>query len=242
MNPTRLLVFLLISSSAIAADDDHARYDRCMQQSVRDPQAAYATANSWPGAKDGLAAEHCMASALVGLKRYKDGASKLDVLARRPDIADIGTRSEILSQAGNAWLLGGDAKKADASFSFALTLNPRDADAFADVARAKAALKDWKGAESHLTAAIGIDPRRADLYVLRASSRHALGKKIEARADLERALDLRPGMPEALLQRGGLKQEAGDLAGARADWEAVVVRSTDAEMAQTARALLSGLP
>ncbi len=237
-----VLCLILMCSAAYAADDDQARYSQCVQQSTRNPQAALAIANSWKPGEGGMAAAHCMALALVGLKRYKEAATKLDVLAHRPDVASIALRSEILSQAGNAWLLAGDAKSADASFASALTLNPRDPDTFADVARAKAALQDWVGAESHLTAALKISPQRADLLILRASARHALGHTVEARADLERALDIRPGMPEALLERGSLKQEGGDIAGARADWEAALSLTSDPDLAGDARKLLNGLP
>ncbi len=100
----------------------------------------------------GKTAAHCEALALVGLKRYAEAAAKLDALALSANV-DIGLRSDIVEQGGNAWLLAGNAKKAEADFETALTLNPHDPDTFADLARAKAALKDWKGAESHLTAA-----------------------------------------------------------------------------------------
>jgi tetratricopeptide (TPR) repeat protein len=233
------LLFLVVAPATQAADDQ-ARYAQCMSQVSNNPQAALATANLWKPDEGGTAAAHCLAAALVGVKRYAEGAAKLDALARAKDIPDIGMRAELLDQAGNAWLLAGNPKSADASFSSALTLNPRDADIFADAARAKAALKDWKGAQAHLTAALALNPRRADLLVLRASARHALGQKVEARADLERALDLKPGMPDALVERGSMKREAGDVTGARADWEAAT--RSPGEAADAARKLLSALP
>ena len=234
----RLAVFALamISLPAWAADDS-ARYQACVGQAESNPQAALATANAWQNG--GTAAAHCAALALVGLKRYGEAAAKLDTLARSAGL-DLSLRGEILGQAGNAWLLAGNAKNADASFAAELILNPRDPDAFTDAARAKAALKDWAGAESHLTAALAINARRPDLLVLRASARHALKKTVEARADLEKALALQPGMPDALVERGEMKREAGDGAGARADWQAAA--RGNGEAADAARKFLSETP
>ena len=234
----RLAVFalMLLPLPAFAADDG-ARYDACLRQVQSNPQAALATANAWQNG--GTAATHCAAVALVGLKRYAEAAAKLDMLARGAGL-ELKLRGEILGQAGNAWLLAGNAKNAAASFAAELTLNPRDPDAFADEARAKAAQKDWAGAVSNLTAALAIDGRRADLLVLRASARHALGHKVDARADLEKALDLQPGMPDALVERGSMKREGGDVAGARADWQAAA--RAQGEAGDMARQLLSGLP
>ena len=74
--------------------------------------------------------------ALVGLKRYGEAGAKLDALGRAPDVGAL--RASLLDQAGNAWLLAGDATHAVTSFQNALTLSASDADLYADLARAQA--------------------------------------------------------------------------------------------------------
>ena len=68
-------------------------------------------------------------------------------------------------------MLAGDADRAVASFSNALTLSANDADLYADLARAQAMKKSWGEAEADLNEALALQPRRADLLVLRASAR-----------------------------------------------------------------------
>lgn len=211
----RLTLAMLLLPVAAAAQTDQVRYSSCVQQSSSNPQAALTIANGWTSG--GMPAMHCKALALIGLKRYAEAANELDAISKRKDVAPS-VLSEVLAQAGNAWLLAGNPQKADSALSASLVLNARDPDVFAGLARAKAAQKDWAGAEANLNSALAITPSRADLLVLRASARHAQKKKTEARADVEKALNLQPGMADALVERGSMKREAGDISGARTDW------------------------
>ena len=77
--------------------------------------------------------------ALVELKRYPEAAARLDALGRAPDMGNL--RASVFDQAGNAWMLAGDAAQAVASFSAALALSANDADLYADLARAQAMQK-----------------------------------------------------------------------------------------------------
>ena len=106
--------------------------------------------------------------ALVELKRYPEAAARLDALGRAPGMGDL--RATVFDQAGNAWMLAGNAAQAVASFSAALALSANDADLYADLARAQAMQKDWREVESDLNAALALQPKRADLLVLRASA------------------------------------------------------------------------
>jgi tetratricopeptide (TPR) repeat protein len=159
----------------------------------------------------------CSALALTDLKRYPDAASKLEAAAHENALT-AGMRGELLDQAGNAWLLAGQAGKADAALSKALSFTPQNEDVLTDRARARGLRKDWSGAEADLSAVLSLDPSRADALVLRASARNAQGRRIDAFSDISQALEVDPGYPEAILERGSMKFEAGDVAGARADW------------------------
>ena len=164
------------------------RYDDCLRLTQRDPAAALGLAGQWSQEHGGIPADHCAAVALVGLKRYAEAATKLDALGRAPDVGAL--RPSLLDQAGNAWMLAGDAGHAIASFQAALTLSANDADLYADLGRAEAMDKNWRGTEADLNAALAIAPGRADFLVLRASARQALGKYPAARADLAQAFAL----------------------------------------------------
>jgi tetratricopeptide (TPR) repeat protein len=219
--------------------EHNAAYEHCLASVKRDATAALTEAEQWAAAGGGAASLHCAALALVRLKRYAEGAQSLENAARIT--VDVAPKSNLLDQAGNAWLLAGDAAKAESALTEALALTPQDEDILADRARARGAAKNWSGAFDDLSAVIAIDPERADIYVLRASALHAEGKKQEARADLAHALAIYPDYPEALVERGAMRIEAGETAGARADWQQVVRDAPDSAAGQAARARLEAL-
>ena len=197
------------------------RYERCVELARRNPGTAVDQATAWYKDGGGAGALHCEALALTDLKRYPDAAAKLEAAAHEQGLG-APMRSELLDQAGNAWLLAHRPDKADAALSAALSFTPQDEDTLADRARARGLSKDWSGAEADLSAVLSLDPNRADALVLRASARHAQGRLLDARADIDHALDIDPGYPEALVERGTMKFEAGDTTGARADWQQVI--------------------
>jgi tetratricopeptide (TPR) repeat protein len=243
MRPSLSWIVLLLASTSPAwvADplDDPSlagkdRYDRCLSLVQNSASDAYDAASAWQTTDGGAAATHCMALALVALRRYGEAAAKLDQLAESPAVSGSAERAELRDQAGNAWLLAGQPTNADASFTEALALAPGDRDILADRARARGARKDWVGADKDLTTVLAGDPDRADILVLRASARHALGRKAEARADIDSALAIYRDYPEALVERGEMKAEAGDMAGALADWQRVIAVAPNGEAAQAA--------
>lgn len=211
---------LLLPAAASAASSDSVHYQRCMADAVINPQAALTDAEGWARAGGGVPAEHCAASALFNLKRYADAGWRLDRAAASPAKLDTEFRVALFSQAGNAWLVGGDGARAIQSFSGALTLSPGDADLFADLARAHAMRRNWHEVVLDLNAALQLSPRRADLLVLRASARRALKRYEDAKLDIEAALKIKPGDGGALVERGLLRRQLGDIGGARRDFQA----------------------
>jgi tetratricopeptide (TPR) repeat protein len=230
-----LLASAAHAESVLERADAKLRYENCLKLADHDPSAALDMAAKW--SKGGAPAEHCTAMALVSLKRFPEAAARLDKLGRAPDLGSL--RPTVFDQAGNAWMLAGEAKRAAASFSAALALSASDPDLYADLARAQAMLKQWDEVESDLNAALALAPRRADLLVLRASAREAQGKLLQAREDANTALRLNPKSAEALIQRGDIARDAGDLAAARRDFEAAV--KLGGETAEAARQALSDL-
>src|SRR2546426_12804268 len=72
-------------------------------------------------------ADHCYAVALIGLKQYKEGASRLEKLAQAMVRAPPALRADVLGQASQGWLLAGDPARAYAADGAALGLHPDDA-------------------------------------------------------------------------------------------------------------------
>jgi tetratricopeptide (TPR) repeat protein len=224
---------LVLASPALSAESPGQRYVSCLRTANLDPGRALTLATEWSKAKGGAPAEHCAAVSLVELKRYPEAATRLDALGRAPDMGKL--RPEIFDQAGNAWMMAGDADRAVASFSNALTLSANDADLYADLARAQAMRKSWGEAEGDLNEALRLQPRRVDLLILRASARDAEGKLKEARQDVDQALSLKPFAPEALVERGEIQKHAGDLPAAKRDFESVLKVQKSGESVETAR-------
>jgi tetratricopeptide (TPR) repeat protein len=231
-----LLLLALCGLGAVPcrAAEEVTDYAQCVALVEKNPALAEERARAWRNLGGGVAATHCRALALTALKRYGDAAHELESLAQDRGIEIAADRAALYDQAGNAWLLAGQANEAERAFSAALALTANDIDILTDRARARALRRDWYGAETDLSAAIVQDQDRPDLLVLRASARRALGKKDEAAADIVRALELYPDYPAALVERGEMKYEVGDLNGARADWKKAAA-SHEGEAAADAR-------
>ena len=200
------------------------------------PSLALSQSVSWAKAGGGGAAEHCTALALMAMRRFSEGATRLDMLARSPFAAtNASLREALWDQAGNAWLLGSRPDSAIVSFTGALAIDPLNADVLSDRARAHAMKQNWAKAESDLSAALMVSPARADLFVLRGSARHAMGRKPEAKADFDAALRIQPRNADALVERGVVRLESGDSVGARADWQAAISIAPGSAAAQSAQ-------
>jgi tetratricopeptide (TPR) repeat protein len=234
-----LSVLASLALPARSAESASQRYQNCLRTANLDPARALALATEWSRAKGGAPAEHCAAVSLVELKRYPEAAGRLDALGRAPAMGNL--RPAIFDQAGNAWMMAGDADKAVASFSNALTLSAGDADLYADLARALAMKKSWSEAEADLNEALRLQPRRPDLLVLRASARDAEGKSKEARQDVDQALTLKPSAPDALVERGEIFKHVGDIAAAKRDFESVLKVAKGGEAGESARQELDAL-
>ena len=227
------------AASILQSADAKLRYESCLSLANLNPNAALGVAAQWSKAKGGAPADHCAAMALVELKRYPEAATRLDALGRAQDMGNL--RASVFDQAGNAWMLAGDATKAASSFSAALALSANDADLYADLARAQAMQKEWSEVEADLNAALALQPRRVDLLILRASAREAQGKLKPAFDDADAALKIKPNSAEALVQRGEITRQIGDVAGARRDFEAALKLVSGGETSDAARRDLAEL-
>jgi regulator of sirC expression with transglutaminase-like and TPR domain len=228
------MISIIILAAALTGANGFS-YDACLKKADRHPDEALEMAmNALVDGSD-LRAEHCAAVALVGLKQYGEAARRLDKLARTGSAGDAEMRAEIMDQAGNAWLLAGQAELATESFTAALMLMPGEAIYLIDRARASAALKKWAAAESDLSAALVSEPGNVEALVLRSSARRAQKNLQGAKGDITQALLLEDDNIEALAERGLIRAAGGDKTGARQDFLEVLKKAPHSAAAASAR-------
>jgi tetratricopeptide (TPR) repeat protein len=236
-----LITALAAANTARAAASFSARgYQACVAKIAVKADDALEDALYWRDHGGGLPAQHCAALAMLALNQPAQAALALDQIAHDPEAGAVASRADLLDQSGNAWLLAHQGANADAAFSAALRLTPRDPDVWTDRARARAMIRNWAGAESDLTAALTF-VRTPQIYVLRAAARHALNRMKDARADIDWALALDPRDADALVERGSMKLIGGDKAGARADWLQVLVIAPNGPAGDEARRRIEDL-
>jgi len=250
-----LLISLLIATAAAAepassptrpavprnAEADAVTYDRCLKLAKQNPGAAQSLAQTWHERGGAHPADHCAAVALVGLKRYKEAATRLEALAQAMTTAPAGLRADVFDQAGQAWLLAGDPVRAYAAAGQALGLQPNDPELLLDRAEAAASAGYYDKAVADLDHVLKADPGRVEALIYRASANRALKRLDPALADVEKALALTPNSVPALLERGNIRRLNGDLEGARADWERIGQLAPGSQADMAARANIEHL-
>lgn len=224
-----------------AADVDAATYARCMALTKTDPAAAKKLAEGWVGRGGAHPAEHCVAVALIGLGQYKEAAGRLETLAGAMIHAPAELRSQVLDQAGQAWLLGGDAAHAYATDGAAIGLRPDDPELLIDRAEAAGEAGWFDKAVADLDRVLKTDPARLDALIYRASAYRQLGQLDPALADIDTALKRSPDSVPALLERGNILRLKNDTAGARRDWQRVATLAPGSAAANAAKANIERL-
>jgi Flp pilus assembly protein TadD len=220
------------------------QYESCLAMLPTDPEGAQALAETWQTAGGGDAADHCLALARIELGDPADGATILEKIGANSHGTAV-ARAAIYGQATQAWLMTGDANRAYAAATLALSLSSDDPDLLIDRSVAAGALERWQDAADDLTHALELDPHRPDAMVLRGSAWRHLGHIERAEDDIARAMAMDPENAEALLERGIIRQRRNDIQGARADWEQAIALAPDsptADLAQQNLALLEAGP
>lgn len=230
-----LSFYALIAEAGQADELNHPReYARCMGLAPSDPNEAFEMATAWKELGGGDAAEHCASVALLHNGQPQYAARRLEILAENI-VAEPEFKGEILVQAGQAWLIHGDAPRAEAALSAAVDLLRSRPDVMIDRAQARAAMGDYQGAIDDLTISLTADPTRVEAYIFRASAYRYMDRLDEARRDLADALIRDPESPEAYLERGIIHRLQKQDNAARDDWLRVLELAPDSEAAAFAR-------
>jgi len=220
-----LLALALLSTAAEPAPRDAqaeaAAYDRCTKLAKQNPAAAEKLAQTWRERGGAHPADHCAAIALIGLKQYKEAATRLEALAQAMTTAPAPLRAEVLDQAAQAWGLAGDPVRAYTAAGAAVALAPNDPELLIDRAVAAASAGYLDRATADLDQVLKTNPNHIAALIYRASAYRALDRLDPALADIERALTLTPNSAPALLERGNIRRLQGEGDAARQDWERV---------------------
>jgi Flp pilus assembly protein TadD len=233
---------LLLSGAALAAEppiDHELQYRACVALVYRNPAEALESARAWEAKGGGLAARHCAALALFERGDYALAAERLEGLAGEVPAENVVKPPDLMGQAGNAWLLAGNAARARQALEAALREAPDDAALLIDMARAQAAEGDFAGALRSLDRALEASPEDTDALTFRASALRRLERLDEAFATVERALALNPDNPSAWLERGLVRHARGDDEGARLDLTTLRSRFEGTPAAEAAGAVLA---
>ena len=219
-------------------------YEKCMAMLAGDPEGANTFADAWQATGGGEGADHCLALAKLQLGDVETGAEMLEKIAatsKAPAVA----RATVYGQADQAWLMAGDADRALAAATLALSLSPDDPDLLIDRSVAAGTLGHYDDAVDDLSHALELDGRRPDALVLRAAAWRHEGHLDLAQDDVDRALSQDSENPEAYLERGILRQRRGDRKGAQADWtqaRTLAPDSATSDLAEQNLALLEAGP
>jgi tetratricopeptide (TPR) repeat protein len=236
------LVFIAPLAHAATTDElDARRYASCMKDIDTDPNAALDEAMTWTYEGGGFPARHCAATALVALKHYDQGATRLEHLAEDMTGGDAKLRPEVLRQAGEAWMLDGNLNRSLANYDTALKLQPDYRGALVGRGTVLALAGKYWEAIDDLNKVIEADQDDVEALVMRASAYRYLKNAELAMADVEHALELQPENLNALLERGNLRRLIGDDDGARADWIKILQTDPESVPADAARANLEKL-
>lgn len=205
---------------------------------LREAEAFLAAGGGEPRLKDW--AEHCAASAQLALGQLEQAATRLERLGmaagREPQ-----DRASLLAQAGQVWLMAGDAARAYSTATLALVVTPDDVELLTDRAIALVSLGRHFEAIDDLNRVIDLDPARAEAFVFRAGAWRQAGRPDLAEDDIARALAIDPGNAEAYLERGLLRAAAGRAADARADWQRAAERAPGSPTEELARGQIENL-
>jgi tetratricopeptide (TPR) repeat protein len=223
------------------ADSDAASYESCMKLARDDPAAGRRQAQEWQKRGGGHPSDHCFAVALIGLRQYKEAATRLEALGHAMVRAPEGVRAGVFDQAGQAWMLAGDPARAYAAAGLAVELRPDDPELLLDRAEAAGAAGWYDKAVPDLDRVLKADPSRVEALIYRAAADRALGRLDPAFDDIAQALKLAPDSIPALLERGNIRSLRGDKEGARLDWERVAAISPGSPSAEAAKKNLDRL-
>ncbi|MFM9890338.1 MAG: hypothetical protein ACKVOE_06850 [Rickettsiales bacterium] len=220
-NFLRTTALILIASPALAAATLVASpaYKECTALATSNPTAALAKADEWLKIDQGIAAQHCRAMALFGLRRFDEAATGLSQVRDLLGPENLSLRMYVTRQTARAWIQANRADAALADYSAQLDY--------------LAKIRGNNAIAAELSAGLLLDRARLNI---------TYGKLAEAASDLDHAVSLTPLNPDLLLERAGVFEQLGDRALARLDAKSVLKLRAHDSKAQALLARVSDKP
>lgn len=210
MTIAALLLPLALLQADAAAGAGSDRFSQCLALIEQDPGRAYEEGMAWAAEGHPLNAYRCAALALIAQNRVEEGARRLESLAVALHPTQTALRAELLSQAGNAWLLAREPAQARSAFTRAIVTLESDPsqlpDLLIDRARAYAMERDWRHAEEDLSRSLDLRPDVALALRLRAAARMHQSSFDLAEADALAATQLEPDVVDNFLVLGHVRE------------------------------------
>lgn len=234
-------------------DEQEDRYGVCLDLVEKAPDKGINNALVWQLEGGGVPARHCEALGLFYAGEYSEAAIRLEGIAEDMRIgrgmpvrgderatATANMLADTYGQAAQAWLLGGEIVRAEASIgqAMALVVVNSTLERSLKVVRARiaAAEEDFDLALSELESVLRVEPRRTDLLLFVAAAARGSGDYAKAEQSLEAYVKQFPNDPSAFLEFGNLKDAMGDAGAARKAWLRVLTLQEIGPDADAARA------
>jgi tetratricopeptide (TPR) repeat protein len=203
---TLLLGIVLLSCHAYAAKSmahktpqrppiESLKLQHCLKRADELPDMAAAEAMAWIKQGGGNDAHLCRAFAQVNRAMHADAAREFWALASRLRKSDPHRAAAMHDLAGQEFLRAKDIKNAEAQYTAALKLSPRDGDAYVGRAAAKMEAEKYWDAIGDLNYALKISPNNIDALRQRGRAWAQLGNSKNAQEDFEQAAALAGDAP-----------------------------------------------
>lgn len=189
------------------------RLSVCLTRADMKADDGLAEATKWAGEGGGAYAAQCRGYALGKAGRLAEAASAFESGAMMPGL-DAPGQARLWSQAGNAALASGDAKRALADLDHALE-KPLPAslavgEIYLDRARAKVSTGDNGGARTDFDKALVMAPADPLAWLLSATLARRMNDLPVARAHIEKAASLARNDADVAIEQGVIYALSGD--------------------------------
>lgn len=189
------------------------RLEACTARANADPAAGVAQAHAWQAEKGGAAAALCLGYALGRQDKWAEAADAFEAGAGL-DGLDAVTRARLWSQAGNAAMIAGDAKRAvvalDAALAQPLPATLATGEIYLDRARARVVREDLPGARVDMNEAVRLAAADPLAWLLSATLARRMNDLPLARAHIAEAVKRAPDDASVALEEGIILALSGD--------------------------------
>lgn len=241
-----LPLLLLIQSAPLPAapkDTTEARFGRCADLAVNDPDRGEAEASTWRLSGGGFLAQQCLGMAHATRGNYTAAAAAFEEAARGAEVKKDARAGNYWAQAGNAWLAAGEAGKArqglDAAIASGTLTGLPLGEAHLDRARALVAQNDLTAARTSIDHALETASDDPLAWLLSATLARRMNDLPRARTDIAKAVERAGDDASVQLEAGNIAALSGDEAGARGGWNRAASIGGSTPIGEMARAALA---